>query len=222
MKIPGKNYVPNTRKINRIFIVLLAIFPVMQISCSRTEKKQDKPLAEVFGKTLYAGDIPPEVYSGKKGTDSVHAVKMFIDKWIREGVFLHFATRNTDTAYVLTTPPEAGQFLPNSPQHTFFAELNWEIFDKLRLTMSDNFVSKWAIYTDPDFYYERSADFIYSNWQEGYNLINAGLSYNFDFIKGKWTIDLSGRNLTGEKYIVFTEPDPDVILIIPVRGVNSL
>jgi hypothetical protein len=50
---------------------------------------------------------------------------------------------------------------------------------------------------------------IYSNWQDGFNLYHARISYLLNIRKIKGEISLSARNFTGEKYMAFAEPDPD-------------
>ncbi len=115
----------------------------------------------------------------------------------------------TDTAYVLTTPPADGQWLPNSPRHQLYAELSWNIKSKLMLTLATEYQSKWAIYTDARAYSGELDPTIYRNWQEGFNLYHVRITWQWDFWKLNGELSLSARNITNEEYMAFTEPDPD-------------
>jgi iron complex outermembrane receptor protein len=115
----------------------------------------------------------------------------------------------TDTAYVLTTPPEKGQWLPNSPQHQLYAEVVYSITRKFKINLGTEYQSKWAIYTDAHAYMGEMDPDIYQNWQDGFNLYHARISYQFSVWGLHGECSIFGRNLTGEKYMAFTEPDPD-------------
>ncbi len=114
----------------------------------------------------------------------------------------------TDTTYVLTSPPVAGQYLPNSPKHKLYAEVSYRK-KGFELTLSDEYQSEWAIYTDPDAYFGISDPATYVNWTDPFNLVNARLAYNFKLFNTGITTSLFIRNITDEKYAAFTEPDPD-------------
>ncbi len=44
---------------------------------------------------------------------------------------------------------------------------------------------------------------------DGYSLLGARLAHRFKLAKGEAELFATGRNITGTKYIAFTEPDPD-------------
>ena len=115
----------------------------------------------------------------------------------------------TDTAYVLTMPPEPGQWLPNSPRHQLYLEAAYSINKNLKLSVGTEYQSKWAIYTDAKAYNGELDPTIYKNWQNGFNLYNARLLYQWKIGSLNGECSLSVRNITGEKYMAFTEPDPD-------------
>ncbi len=115
----------------------------------------------------------------------------------------------TDTAYVLTTPPAEGQWLPNSPRHQLYAEVQYTINKNFMVGLSTEFQSKWAIYTDAKAYNGDLDPAIYQNWQDGFNLYHVRAAYNWNLWKLKGELSLYVRNLTGETYMAFTEPDPD-------------
>ena len=115
----------------------------------------------------------------------------------------------TDPAYVLTSPPATGQWLPNSPKHQLYSEVVYSMNKKFKLCLATEFQSKWAIYTDPKAYYGELDPTIYQNWQKGFNLFHARIAYSLNIGKMKSECSLFVRNLTGAKYMAFTEPDPD-------------
>lgn len=115
----------------------------------------------------------------------------------------------TDTAYVLTTPPADGQWLPNCPKHQLYGEINYRICPSLRISAGAEYQSKWAIYTDAKAYNGEMDPTIYQNWQDGFNLFNASAAWSWKLFGLKGELSCSVRNLTGEKYMAFTEPDPD-------------
>jgi len=115
----------------------------------------------------------------------------------------------TDTAYVLTTPPAAGQWLPNSPKHQLYAEMVYSINKNLKINFASEYQSKWAIYTDANAYAGKLDPAIYQNWEKGFTLFHAGIYYLWK-IKGlKGECSLYARNIFDTEYMAFTEPDPD-------------
>jgi iron complex outermembrane recepter protein len=115
----------------------------------------------------------------------------------------------TDTNYVLTSPPKAGQWLPNSPKHQLYGEVVYAINKNFKVSLATEYQSKWAIYTDAKAYNGELDPAIYQNWQDGFNLFHASISYEWKYKWLKGECNISVRNLTGEKYMAFTEPDPD-------------
>ncbi len=115
----------------------------------------------------------------------------------------------TDTNYVLTKPPQSGQYLPNCPKHQLFAELKYRINKNFKFGISTNYQSEWAIYTDPDAYFGKLDPAVYQNWQKGYTLFNAKAAYDWQIKNINGELSLSVRNIANENYIAFTEPDPD-------------
>lgn len=128
----------------------------------------------------------------------------------------------TDTAYVLTTPPAEGQYLPNSPKHQLYAEVNYNFLKLFTLTLGTEFQSKWAIYTDAKAYAGEMDPAIYQNWQDGFNLFHTRLAYNWRIKGVNGEISIYGRNVTGQKYMAFTEPDPDGNSYQPGPGTEIL
>jgi iron complex outermembrane recepter protein len=115
----------------------------------------------------------------------------------------------TDPDYVLTSPPAPGQWLPNSPKHQLYSEILYSLHNKLKFSLATEYQSKWAIYTDPKAYNGELDPAIFQNWQEGFNLFHARVSYNMNLGKIKGECSLFIRNIAGATYMAFTEPDPD-------------
>jgi iron complex outermembrane receptor protein len=115
----------------------------------------------------------------------------------------------TDTAYVLTIPPASGQWLPNSPKHQIYSEFIYKINKNFKVRIAAECQSKWAIYTDAKAYNGELDPAIYQNWQEGFNLFHACIAYQWSIWGLNGECSLFARNFTGEKYMAFTEPDPD-------------
>ena len=115
----------------------------------------------------------------------------------------------TDTAYVLTTPPAPGQWLPNSPRHQLYAEADYDINKNFRITLSTEYQSKWAIYTDAKAYKNELDPTIYQNWQDGFNLWHFRAAYMFKLWKLNGELSFYVKNIFGTNYMAFTEPDPD-------------
>ncbi len=104
----------------------------------------------------------------------------------------HFTYTNSQSAY----GDVRGHWLPNTPQHRLVAD-GACTFGAITLGLSGEVSSPW--YVDP------------SNAASvpGYTLLHARLAWRIRPGGLDSEVTLSGRNLTGEKYIAFTEPDPD-------------
>lgn len=99
----------------------------------------------------------------------------------------------------------AAEFSPTSA----YAAITWSIIKNLKLDLSTEYQSKWAIYTDAKAYSGELDPAIYRNWQDGFNLWHARLSYEWKIKKIKGELSFSVRNIFGKQYMAFTEPDPD-------------
>jgi iron complex outermembrane recepter protein len=114
----------------------------------------------------------------------------------------------SDPSFVLTSPPMAGQWLPNSPKHQLYTEVIF-LTGRFKFSLANEYQSKWAIYTDPNAYYGVLDHSVYQNWQDGFCLFHARAAYEIKIGKVNGECSLFIRNLTGAKYMAFTEPDPD-------------
>jgi iron complex outermembrane receptor protein len=164
-----------------------------------------------------------EVFYGNAGNSRRYGIETFISYKILNNLSLQAAYTYadyrytsasvdpvyTDTAYVLTTPPAEGQYLPNSPKHQLYSEIVYSPLESIQISLGDEYQSKWAIYTDAKAYNGELDPAIYQNWQDGFNLLNARISYLWELWYFNGDISVSVRNLTDEEYMAFTEPDPD-------------
>jgi iron complex outermembrane recepter protein len=164
-----------------------------------------------------------EVFYGNAGNSKRYGIETFISYNILRNLSLQVAYTfadykytsstidpvYTDPAYVLTTPPSAGQWLPNSPKHQLYSEINYSISKNIKISIGTEYQSKWAIYTDSKAYSGELDPAIYQNWQEGFNLYHARISYSWNILGLNGECSIFARNFTGAKYMAFTEPDPD-------------
>ena len=164
-----------------------------------------------------------EVFYGNAGNSKRNGIELFMSYEIRSNLSIQMAYTladytytsasidpvYTDTAYVLTTPPAEGQWLPNSPKNQLYAELVYTLNKNFKFSLGTEYQSKWAIYTDAKAYNNELDPAIYQNWQDGFNLYHARIAYLWQLKGLKGECSLFARNITGEKYMAFTEPDPD-------------
>ncbi len=164
-----------------------------------------------------------EVFYGNAGNSKRYGIEAFVSYKILDNLSLQVAYTYADykytsasvdpvyidPAYVLTTPPADGQWLPNSPRHQLYSELVYTPCNSIRVSLGSEYQSKWAIYTDSKAYSGQLDPAIYQNWEDGFNLFNARVAYSWNLLGVNGECSVFARNFTGEKYIAFTEPDPD-------------
>lgn len=188
-----------------------------ELSCFYMHTKND------FFRFKQSGRGNQEVFYGNAGNSRRYGIESFISfrinkslSWQTAYTFADYkyisATIDpvyTDTAYVLTAPPAAGQWLPNSPRHQLYSEIIYSFNKDLSISFGTEFQSKWAIYTDAKAYNGELDPAIYNNWQDGFNLYHASISYKWHIMGIKGEFSIFARNFTGVNYMAFTEPDPD-------------
>lgn len=188
-----------------------------EVSCFYMTTEND------FFRFKQSGRGNQEVFYGNAGNSERYGIETYFDYKILNNLSLqvsytysHFTYTSstidpiyTDTNFVLTTPPAAGQFLPNSPEHQLYSEIVYKPINNLRLSFGDQYQSKWAIYTDAKVYGGEADPSVYQNWQDGFTLLNASITYFWKLWDLSGEISIYGRNLSNESYMAFTEPDPD-------------
>jgi iron complex outermembrane receptor protein len=164
-----------------------------------------------------------EVFYGNAGNSKRYGIETFISYQVLRNLSLQVAYTYadykyvsseidpvyTDPTYVQTSPPAPGQWLPNSPKHQLYSEIIYSINRRLKLSLATELQSKWAVYSDPKAYNGEMDPTIYQNWQEGFNLFHARISYSLNIGKVKGECSFFVRNIASAKYMAFTEPDPD-------------
>lgn len=90
-----------------------------------------------------------------------------------------------------------GHRLPNAPAQQVHAEATFDFPGNVLLSVSTMAYSRAYI------------DATNQVWIDGYGLLDARLSKTWQRGRIYGTLFLQGKNLTGTKYIAFTEPDPD-------------
>lgn len=131
--------------------------------------------------------------SRRIGVESYLAVKPF------EGMTASLAY--TYSKFTYTAPDSMkDNRLPNIPENMLSVDLEYNFLRSFTAGVTVESQSDWAIFTDP-----LRADIM----QKGYTLVGARLQYEASLLGTNATFSVFGRNLTGEKYVAFTEPDPD-------------
>ena len=100
------------------------------------------------------------------------------------------------------TSPDSlnGQWLPNSPQHQLYFDVEWHIIRNLLVGASTELQTKWSIYTDV----------VHKDvWQDGFNIYHARIVYAWRAWGIGGELGFYAKNIFNTKYIAFTEPDPD-------------
>ena len=105
----------------------------------------------------------------------------------------------TYTKYTSLTYPGnlTGNDLPNCPRQQAFVEASYE------------FARSWFILASSEAYSRAFIDPTNKTWIDTYGLLNARFSKTWQKRGVYGTFFIAGKNLTGKRYIAFTEPDPD-------------
>jgi iron complex outermembrane receptor protein len=90
-----------------------------------------------------------------------------------------------------------GNDLPNSPRQQGFVDASWE------------FLRSWSLGASTEAYSRAFIDPTNQTWIRAYGLLNARFSKTWQHRGLYGTFFVAGKNLTGKRYIAFTEPDPD-------------
>jgi iron complex outermembrane receptor protein len=118
--------------------------------------------------------------------------------------FSHFKYTNVTALKIVMDDPTIqkyildGNWLPNSPQHQLCADLQYDISPDLSIGLSVEMLSK--AYIDGA---NEDAEAV-----EGYTLLHGRIRYSVHIAKVNAELSFSVRNMTGKKYVAFSEPDP--------------
>lgn len=109
--------------------------------------------------------------------------------------YSHFVyTKYTSLTY---TGALTGNNLPNSPRQQAFVNASFEI------------APTWFVSLSTDAYSRAYIDPTNRTWIDAYGLLNGRVSKTWQRRGVYGTFFVQGKNLTGKRYIAFTEPDPD-------------
>jgi len=79
---------------NRLFLLLVAL-PALFWQCGGNEtKSNDRPLAQVYNKTLYLSELDGVVPEGVSREDSALITSAYAQRWVREQLLMYEAERN--------------------------------------------------------------------------------------------------------------------------------
>ncbi|HSD62886.1 MAG TPA: TonB-dependent receptor [Ignavibacteriaceae bacterium] len=118
--------------------------------------------------------------------------------------YSHFIYTNNDPIKIIMDDPTVikyiknGNYLPNSPQHQFYIDAEYHLPYDFIVGVNAETLSKTYI----------DGANIESEAAAGYTLIGARIGYNLNINGLNAMITIQGRNLGGQKYVAFTEPDP--------------
>jgi hypothetical protein len=77
----------------RLYIFLILVV-LISVSCTGFNNRQQEPLAKVYNNYLYRDDLPGIFPPGLSEADSIKMARVYIDKWIRNQLFLKLAEHN--------------------------------------------------------------------------------------------------------------------------------
>jgi iron complex outermembrane receptor protein len=151
---------------------------------------------------------PLETFYGNAGASKRRGLESCISLKLSARWRLTSAYTYSDFKY---TAPDSirSNRLPNSPEHQWAAELEYQILRSVTAGLVAESQTKWSIYTDK----------VHKNvFQDGFRLIHALVSCRWECSGLNGEIGLYGKNLTDQSYMAFTEPDPDGNSYQPAPG----
>ncbi len=143
---------------------------------------------------------PLETFYRNVGTTRRYGLEAFVAWYPLECFEVEAAYTYSDFKYVeFVADGEviSGTYLPNSPKHQLFLDVEYKPAERLRFGLSVQAQSRSYI------------DATNETWIDGFALFNTRVIYTLK--KGKTGVDFIFyvRNLFNKEYIAFTEPDPD-------------
>jgi iron complex outermembrane receptor protein len=161
---------------------------------------------------------PLETFYGNAGRTHRGGIESFIAYSPMKKLRLQMSYTYSDFRYMETSSDSMmtngeflpaiikGNYLPNSPRHQLYFEVDYHSGKHLSIGLSSEYQSEWYIYTNSDV------------TQQGFNLYHARIGYNFIIGKVNAEFLVFGKNLTNQHYMGFTEPDPDGNCYQPASG----
>jgi iron complex outermembrane receptor protein len=150
---------------------------------------------------------PLETFYGNVGSTKRYGLETSLAWYPLERLALRLAYTSShfkyDTVDTLTGETLTGTWLPNIPQHQFYADGEYRVTRALTAGAALEYVSAWYI---------DATNRILANGYgrtDPYALVHVRLSYRFEFVGTPLELFLAGRNIFNVLYYGFTEPDPD-------------
>ncbi|MCX6632165.1 MAG: TonB-dependent receptor [Candidatus Solibacter sp.] len=145
---------------------------------------------------------PLETFYGNAGESRRYGLESSVRWLLARGAFETAAYTYSNFTYTkydsLTYPGNlTGKDLPNSPRQQLYVDVSWE------------FARNWTISAGTQAWGRAFIDPTNKTWIDGYGLLNARFSRSWQHRGFGCTLFVAGRNLTANRYIAFTEPDPD-------------
>ncbi|MEI6765457.1 MAG: TonB-dependent receptor [Bacteroidota bacterium] len=101
-----------------------------------------------------------------------------------------------------------GNSIPQCPRHMLTAEVSYNFLKHFTLTLNTEYQSKWCIQVDDSVYNHFNENgLIRSAWVKGFNVYNAGISYNWKLGPVQGELSFYAKNVLDEQYFGFTEPN---------------
>ncbi len=153
-----------------------------------------------FGRYRVAGR-PLETFYQNAGDSRRYGIETAGAWYPMEGLVTRYAYTYSDFKYTTVKYPPFGTFqnvwMPNSPRNQAWVDAEYTLRSKLFFGFDCNMVSR--AYVDPT----------NTGYAWGYYLLNPRLGYRWSSDKASGEVMISARNVTGQFYIAFTEPDLD-------------
>jgi iron complex outermembrane receptor protein len=140
---------------------------------------------------------PLETFYRNAGSSERYGAEIYATANLLDNLNLQVAYTYSHFKY---TDPEAldGNWLPNSPEHQLSFDIAYKPIKKLTIGLGADINSKWYIFSDNP-----------NLTQDGFQLINARVAYDLNIFGTNCQIAVFGKNLSDQKWMAFTEPDPD-------------
>jgi iron complex outermembrane receptor protein len=143
---------------------------------------------------------PLETFYRNAGSSRRYGLETSVDWYARPSLVARMAYTFSNFKYTSVQSLQGdftGKFMPNAPRHQGYLDLEYTWKDHFALGAATEFQSR--SYVDPT----------NLTWADGYVLLHprAAFRWKSDWYQGELMV--AGRNVLGEKYIAFTEPDPD-------------
>ena len=151
---------------------------------------------------------PLETFYGNVGSTNRYGLEAYLAWYPVEPLATRLAYTYSNFKYDTVQTLDAGvtysgTWLPNSPQHQLYFDVEYRLTPALTAGASLEYVSSW--------YIDATNKILPNGYgrTDSYALIHIRLGYKFQIGEMPWELMLSGRNIFGVEYYGFTEPDPD-------------